>query len=148
MKIILLKDAPKIGQKYDIKEVSDGFARNFLFPKNIAVMATPKTLKNIEEQKKASETEKKIHEDLLVKNIEDLKDVKITIEEKANKLGHLFAGIHKDKIAYEIKKQTHLDIPSEIIDTDNIKEVGEHNINIVYKSKKIAFKLIVNNMDK
>jgi len=144
MKVILLKDVPKVGQKYDLKEVSGGFARNFLLPQNAAMIATPKALENIEQKKKIEETEKKIHKNLLVKNIEDLNGVKITVKEKANEQGHLFAGIHKEEIAKEIKNQTHLDIEPQFIELEShIKETGEHEIKVEAENQKAVFTLEV-----
>jgi len=144
MKVILLKDVPKVGQKYDVKEVSGGFARNFLLPQNVAMVATPKALESIEQKKKVEETEKKIHKNLLVKNIEDLNGVKITVKERANEQGHLFAGIHKEEIAKEIKSQTHLDIDPQFIEIEShIKETGEHEIKVSAENQKAVFTLAV-----
>ncbi len=142
MKIILLQDVPNLGLRYDIKNVSNGYARNFLFSKKLAQLATEKAIKNINTLKKVHEVEMKIHKDLLAKNIADLGEVKILIKEKANEKGHLFAGIHKDEIVVAIKKQTRLDISPDFIKLkEPIKEVGEYDIVIESGDKKNTFKL-------
>jgi len=144
MKVILLKDVPKVGHKYDVKEMSSGYVRNFLLPKGLVQIATDKVLATIQEKKKVLDAERKIHEDLLIKNIESLKGVTITMSEKANEKGHLFAGIHKDEIIPEIKKQTHVDIIAEHLELpEPIKEVGEHEITVSAHGKSITFKLVV-----
>ncbi|OGZ20756.1 MAG: 50S ribosomal protein L9, partial [Candidatus Nealsonbacteria bacterium RIFCSPHIGHO2_02_38_10] len=58
MKVILLQDVEKLGKKYDVKDIKDGYAKNFLMPKNLAKPATKKALKLLENQKEI--TEKKI----------------------------------------------------------------------------------------
>ena len=84
MQIILLKDIVKIGQKFDIKNVSDGYAMNFLFPNNLAELATPKKIKNLETAKLQHEAEDKVHQELLLKNLKVLDDVRVKIQGKAN----------------------------------------------------------------
>lgn len=144
MKIILLKDVSKLGKKYDIKSVSDGYAINLLIPEGAAIAATPDAQKRVESLKVKAEGERKVQEELLVKNIDGLKDVAITISGKANDKGHLFAGLHKEAIVEEIKKQTRLDIdPSFIILEHPLKEVGEHTVEIVAAGKSVKLKVII-----
>lgn len=131
MKIILLKDIPKLGHRYEVRDVSDGHAINLLIPQGSAVTATASALKKYEILRKAAETERKIHEDLLVKNLVDLDGKTITIKGKTNEQGHLFAGLHKAEIAAEIKKQTELDIDPTFIQLENpLKQVGEYTIEV------------------
>lgn len=144
MKVILLKDVAKLGRKYDTKEVSSGYALNLLIPKGIAIAATPDALKRTESERKKNEGERKVQEQLMLKNLSDLDGVSITIEGKANEKGHLFAGIHKEQVSQELVKQTKLQIdPSAIIIEHPIKEVGEHMIEVQAEGKKASFKLIV-----
>lgn len=131
MKIILLQDVAKVGRKYDIKNVSDGFFRNFLLPRKLAEIATPQTIKSTEIRKKQSIQEIQIQKDILEKNIASLEGVKISIKEKTNEKGHLFAGVHKEEISKILKEQKNLDIPSDLIELDHpIKEVGEYKIKV------------------
>jgi large subunit ribosomal protein L9 len=142
MKVILKQDVPNIGQKYDVKNVSDGYARNYLIPRRLAEIATNKAIKNIGTLKKALSDKAKIQEDLVAKNVDDLDGVVIEIKEKANELGHLFAGIHKDEIVLVVKKQTNLDILPDFITLDEpIKSIGEYDIAISHGEKKGTFKL-------
>ena len=144
MKIILLKDVAKIGRKYDIKDVSSGHALNLLIPQGLAVVATPAVLKRYETEKKAALAERKIHEDLLIKNVKGLEGVTITISGKANDKGHLFAGIHKEEIVKEVKKQTELDLDPIFIQLEHpLKEVGEHNVEVKGGGKIVKFKVVI-----
>ncbi len=142
MKIVLLQTVPKVGKQYEVKEVSRGYAQNFLFPQKLAEIATEKAMKSIEKKKQNFDAEAKIHEDLLVKNIEDMNGVTVIMQEKANEQGHLFAGVHKDEIVPEIKKQTQLEINPEFIQLEEpIKEIGEHEIEVSAHGKSAKFML-------
>lgn len=142
MKIILLKDVPKVGRKYDIKEISEGYAQNLLIPKGLAVAATPDTTKRFDLERAREEGERKIQNELLLKNLQELDGVTITMVEKANDKGHLFAGVHKLEIIPAIEKQTRLQIDAEhMILEKPIKETGMHTIEVKVGNKSIKFNL-------
>lgn len=144
MKIILLKDVAKVGKRYDVKDISEGYAQNLLIPKGLAVAATPDVLKRVELEKARDEGERKIRNELLLKNLSDLDGKTITMIEKANDKGHLFAGIHKPEIIPAIEKQTQLQIDSEhMILEKPIKETGTHSIEVRVGNKSIKFNLDV-----
>lgn len=142
MKIILLKDVSKVGKRYDIKEISDGYALNLLIPKGLAIPATPDALKRVELEKSREEGEMKVRHELLLKNLSELEGLTITITEKTNEKGHLFAGVHKPEIISAIEKQTRLQIDAEHIELEKpIKEIGIHEINIKVGERKVKFNL-------
>lgn len=144
MKIVLLKDVPKIGNRNDIKEVSDGYALNFLIPRGLAEAATAKAAERASVHRQREEAEKKIKEDLLLKNLKDIASVKIEISEKANEKGHLFAGIHKDRVMEELKKQARVELNAEyVLLPEPIKEVGEHEVEVRVQDKTAKFKVSV-----
>lgn len=140
MKIILLKDIVKVGRKYDVKNISDGYALNMLIPKGLAVIATADAVKRINLEKSRDEGERKIHHDLLIKNLNDLNGLTISLIEKANEKGHLFAGVHKPEIIPAILKQTRIQINEENIVLDKpIKELGSHTVEVRAGNKSINF---------
>ena len=144
MKIILLKDVPKLGKKFDIKTASDGYALNLLIPQGLAIIATVDAVKRVEAEKKQEDAKKKIHEELLAENLKGLNETVLTIVAKANPKGHLFAGLHAEAIATELQKQTRLQVDASFIQIKNpIKEVGEHMILVTAAGKSAKFKLIV-----
>lgn len=142
MRVVLLQDVPKVGRRYDIKDVSDGFALNSLIPKGLAETATPKAVKKVELVKKQEMEQKKIRQDLMLKNFDDLKGVKIEMEKTANKEGHLFAAIHQTEIATAVKEQTRLDIdPDCVVLEKPIKAVGEHEVEVKVGERAVKFTL-------
>ncbi len=142
MKIILLQDVPGTGKKYDVKNVKDGYARNFLIQQKLAETATLQKIKTIEKNKKQNEQQKEIYKDILKKNIEALKELKITIKEKANEKGHLFAMIHQEEISKILKEQNRIEIPPEFIEIEKpIKEIGKHKIKV--KDQEFILEVII-----
>jgi large subunit ribosomal protein L9 len=146
MKIILLKDVPKLGRKFDVKNVADGYALNALIPKGLAESATEKSVKRLESLKAADVEAKKRAESELLKNLESLKGVSVKIEQKANDKGHLFAGISKEELMTEIRKQLNLNFeldPESVKLEKPIKEVGDHEIDIEAGGKKTKLKVTI-----
>lgn len=129
MKIILSQDIIGVGRKGEVKNVSDGYARNFLLKNKLAQIATPSAIASAEKLKKQMEQDKDVQKDILEKNIQGLKDLKVQLKAKANEKGHLFSIIHPDEISKILKEQHHLDIPSKMIEIEKpIKELGEHTL--------------------
>ena len=153
MRVIFLKDVPRVGKKYDIKEVPDGYAVNFLLPRKLAETATVKAVALLEQKKKNIEIEREVQNDLLIKNLEEIKNKTITIKAKADEKGHLFSAIHEKTLVEEMGRQHHAQIAEEFIVLEKpIKSIGEFEIPILVpiplgKAKKSSlFKLIVEAM--
>lgn len=144
MKVILLQDVPKVGRKYEVKNVADGYGRNFLIARKLALPATSENLNKVQENKKRYETERAIQVELLDKNLASLKEVEITIKAKANEDGHLFAGIHKDDILRALDEQKHLDLTADWLDLPQpLKIVGDHQVVVKKDGKTTSFKVVV-----
>lgn len=140
MKVILLKHVPKTGNKYDIINVADGFAINSLFPRGLAELATSKAIQRVEALKAGEEALRVVREDLLIKNLKELSDIRIIITGKANDKGHFFAGIHKDEIISALKEQKGIDMDASHILLDKpLKEVGEHKVDVKVQDKVAHF---------
>lgn len=140
MKIILLKDVAKVGRKYDVKDVAEGYALNMLIPRGMAQLGTSQNIKNLEALKVKDLTLKKIQGELLEKSLDTIKKLEITMKEKANDKGHLFAGVTKEMLVSEILKETRLNIdPESILLSKPIKEVGTHKVTVEAGGKKADF---------
>lgn len=144
MKIILLKDVPKIGRRGDIKNISDGYARNFLLPNGFARLATEATIKEAAIEKIKDLDNKKKELNLIKSIFEKFKDFRLTIKEKASEAGHLFAGIDEKKIVKAL-----VEAGVKQIDLKNIKlaapikQLGEYDIEIEKEQEKGMIKLII-----
>ncbi len=143
MKIILLQNVPKVGKKFEIKEVSDGFAINFLLPKKLAELATDQVIGKMAVQKEKYEKERELKGEELKKVIGQLKET-VQIEVKTSEEGKLFAGLDKKEIAQAVQDKLGITIDPEILQLDKpIKEVGKHEIKIKLGEAKGKLKVEV-----
>jgi large subunit ribosomal protein L9 len=130
MKVLLLQNVPKVGKKGDIKEVSDGFARNFLFKDKKAVEATTKTIaeaKSKTEQENAGKVRLQKEFDALVGSLP--KQIELFVN--TNEMGHLYAALHAGELSDEIYKKARIRIPPGLIKLKKpIKEVGSYTISL------------------
>ena len=131
MKVVLLQDVPKVGKKFEIKEVSPGYASNFLFRNKLATVATPVEVAKANAKVELEASEKRIKQELLNKNLKSLVGAKIQMSGKANEEGHLYAKIHKEEVLEAIKKPLNLEVPENyILMTKPIDQIGESLIEV------------------
>ncbi|MCM8767107.1 MAG: 50S ribosomal protein L9 [Candidatus Omnitrophica bacterium] len=131
MKVIYIKDYQNRYKKGEIREVKDGFARNFLIPYGYALEATENNLKLLKEKEKIEELKKKkkLEQAKEIKNI--LKESSITIPAKAGRDEKLFGAITNEIISEEIKKQINIEIEKhQIILEEPIKKLGIYKVPI------------------
>lgn len=130
MKVILLQDVKSVGKKGEIVNASDGYARNFLFPRKLAQEATEGNL-HIVNQKKEAERKKKLEEiEAAQKQAEEIKGKVVKIVTKAGEGGRLFGAITTKDIADSLKKQYNLDIDKKKITAETIKHTGTYEAEI------------------
>lgn len=131
MKVILLDNIRGVGMVGDIKDVSDGYARNFLLPRNLAKAATPGAAKQLEAIKAKKLAEIEIERTNARELADKLKDTKLEIKAKTNEQNTLFDGIEAKDLAKLIHEKTGIDIkPDQINLPEHIKHAGEHTINL------------------
>jgi large subunit ribosomal protein L9 len=139
MKIILLKDLHKVGKKYEVVTVADGYALNSLIPTKAAEVATDKTVEKYTKLKEVESAARLLREEELVKELSKIADKEFTIEAKANDQGHLFASVHKEEVGAVIGVD-----PVYITIANPIKEVGEHAVTVSVRdmSKEVKVKVV------
>lgn len=144
MKVILLQDVAKVGRKYEVKEVADGFAQNCLLKQGKAELATKESLARLD---KIKNHQSKNKENLLKKFDEAVALLKVrpvVIKVKASKEGHLFAGLKKGDIVKEIKIAIGINLDSDWIKLETpIKTIGDNEIRLQLESKTASFVLTV-----
>lgn len=144
MKVILLQDVKKIGKKGDVIEASDGYARNFLFPKKLAQEASSSNM-HILNNKKENERKQKLAElEAAQKLAGELKGKEIKINAKAGENGKLFGAITSKDVAQLIKEQYKIEIDKKKIVMDTIKLAGGYDIDIkLYPEVSTKMKVII-----
>ena len=131
MKVILLKDVKGSGVKGDVVNVSDGYARNFLFPKGLAIEATKANLNELKKRERAQQ--KRIEQEMqeareLAKKISDLT---LVIKAKSGENGKLFGSVTNKEIAQELKKQHKITIDrKKIVLNEPIKQLGQMELEV------------------
>jgi large subunit ribosomal protein L9 len=146
MKVVLLQDVKDLGKKGELVSASDGYARNFLFPRKLAVEATEGRLKEIED-KKSSEKNRKEKELSAAKELaEKLSKLEVNFKTKAGENGKLFGSITGKDIAEAIKAQHKIEVDKKkVVLHDAIKALGTYQVEIkVYPevSAKISVKIV------
>lgn len=139
MKIILTREVKGLGSQDDIVNVSEGYARNYLFPRKFAVPATPANLAEVDKRRKAEEARgEKAKED--AKSIaQRLADVQITIRGKVGTGTKLYGSITHGDIAEELEKQTGIAIDKRKIEIEEpIKSLGIYDIPIRLHREAVA----------
>ena len=144
MKVILLKDIKSVGKKGDVINAADGYARNFLFPRQLAQEATDANM-HILNKKDENERKKKTAEiEEAQKLASELKDKVVKIIGKAGENRKLFGAITTKDIATALKKQYNLDIDKKKIVTDTIKLLGTYDVEIkIYPEISTKIKVLV-----
>jgi large subunit ribosomal protein L9 len=148
MKVILLQDVDSLGKKYEVKEVKDGYARNFLMPQKLAKAATKQALKWLADQKEV--IEKEAEEDL--KKAQELASkldgVEVTISVKVGEKGQIFESITNQKISEKLNEMGFEVKKSQVKLENPIKELGEFPINInLDHNLEAEIKLIVSGQE-
>ena len=145
MKVVLLKDVKNVGKRDDILTVSDGYARNFLFPQKLAAEATPGALKEIQRKRAAQDA----REAELLAEAKDkaaaLKDKVITLEVKCGEKGRLYGSVTAAEVADALEKQHGVKVDKRKIDIgDPIRETGMRTISVwLYSGVTTPMKLDV-----
>jgi large subunit ribosomal protein L9 len=105
VKLLLKESIKNVGKVGDVVEVSPGYARNYLIPRDLAVHPTPGNVKKIEERRKEIERQERERRDQQAALIKQLEGVEVTLERKANEQGHLFGSVTATDIAKALQSQ-------------------------------------------
>lgn len=143
MKVILLTDIPKVGNRYDVKDFKEGYAQNVLLSKGLAELATPQALARLTARRsqidKAKEEEMRAFNEL----ISSVNNKVIIIKVKSNEKGHLFKAVSPRDVVEAIKQSSGVDVDENTLIMEHIKEVGTYSVVIKKGDRKGNCKIVV-----
>ncbi|MBR2452756.1 MAG: 50S ribosomal protein L9 [Clostridia bacterium] len=145
MKVILTQDVKGQGKKGDLINVSDGYARNFLLPKGVAIEASKQAINDLEGKRGAEAYRKNLEEEKAKNIAERMKEITVKLEAKAGAGGKLFGSITSKDVADALKAQYNIDIDKRKFELkDGIKTCGETEVAVrLYPQIVGKFKVIV-----
>lgn len=139
MKVILLKDVKNLGKKHEIKEVSGGYARNFLLRQGLAKAADKKEISKVEREKEAERRKKEMEREELKKKLSEIDGSEIVIKLKVGEKGELFESVTAQKVAERIKEEKGLEVDKKHIEMEEpIKNLGEYPVELKFGEEEKA----------
>ena len=131
MKVILKADIKGVGRKDEVIEASDGYARNFLFPKNLAVEANKENISKWRAKQQSIQYQKQQEKEEALKIAEKLSKISLRIKVKAGENGKIFGGVSSKEIADVLEKEYNINIDKKKIDLkETIKTLGQRIVEI------------------
>ena len=131
MKVVFLKDVTRVGRAGEVKEVADGYAKNFLLPKKLALPATPSSIKMAEAQLQKEEQGQQLHAEELVEVARQLEGLSLDFKMKVMEEGRIYGSIRDNQIAEELKRLTGIDIERTRIELlEPIRQLGSYELTI------------------
>ena len=145
MKVLLLADVKGQGKKDQIVEVSDGYARNFLFPKKLAVVADARVLSETKSKEEAKQYKLKEEKAAAKALAEKLNSLTVTIGASSGGDGRLYGSITSKDIAEKLMQQHKVDIDKrKLVLSENIKAYGTYNVDVkIYPEINAKLKVVV-----
>ena len=131
MKVILKADIKGVGKKNEVINASDGYARNFLFPKNLAVEANAENMGKLKSQNEATQFRKDTEKEEAKKIAEKLTKIIVKIQVRAGENGKIFGGVSAKDISENLEKQHKITVDKKKIELkETIKTLGIHNVDV------------------
>lgn len=131
MKVILTQDIKGVGKKDQIINANDGYARNYLFPKKLAIPADKGNMTNLQSKKTSEEHRKQLEKESAIETSKKIEGIMLKIQVKSGENGKIFGSVTSKEIADNLEKQYKIKIDKKkIILEEAIKELGMFNIEI------------------
>ena len=131
MKVILLDNIKGVGKKDEVINASDGYARNFLFPKKLAVEANSENMSKLNNKKEANNYIKDLEKQAAEETAKKLKGILLKVNVKAGENGKIFGGVTAKEIADTLKTQANIEVDKKKIELkEQIKTLGTFSVNV------------------
>ena len=129
MKVILLDNIKGVGKKDEIINANDGYARNFLFPRKLAVEANAENLSKLKNKQDSVQHKRNVEKEKAEEIAKKMKDIIVTIKVKAGDNGRIFGGVTSKEISEDLKQQFNIEVDKKKIAlTETIKNLGTFNV--------------------
>jgi len=132
VKLLLKESIKHVGKVGDVVEVSPGYARNFLLPRDLAVTPTPSNVKKIEERRKEIERIERDHREQQAALLKQLEGVEVTLERKANEQGRLFGSVSATDIAKQLQSQGFNVQPDDVFLPGKLDHIDKYMVRIKF----------------
>jgi large subunit ribosomal protein L9 len=144
MKVILLHNVPKVGKKFDIVSVADGYATNFLFPQRLAEIATPAKEAELQQKRELARVAEDARMSDLREKLHAMRDTTITMAMKSDDRGHLYKKIHAEDIVKALREEFNVALAKDSVTLDApISALVQYPISIQHASQKTPLTLEV-----
>ncbi len=130
MKILLLKDVYKLGRAGDVKKVANGYARNYLIPQGLAMLATPGAVRQADRIRKQADVQRAVLNKEMGVVAEKLADVVLTFPARASETGRLYGSISSRMLADAVSEKAGVEISHRQIDSQPLRMIGEHTVRV------------------
>lgn len=131
MKVILLDNVKGVGKKDEVINASDGYARNFLFPKKLAVEANAENINKLNNKKNSEQHKKDVEKEKAQEIAKKMKEIIVVIKVKAGDNGKIFGGVTAKEISENLKTQFNIEVDKKkIVLNENIKNLGVFNVSV------------------
>lgn len=131
MKVILLDNIKGVGKKDEVINASDGYARNFLLPRKLAVEANSENMSKLNNKKDANQYKKDLEKQAAEEMVKKLKNILLKIKVKAGENGKIFGGVTPKEISENLKSQYQIEIDKKKIELkEPIKNLGSAQVNV------------------
>ena len=138
VKLLLKESIKNVGRVGDIVEVSPGYARNYLLPRDLAVQPTPSNVKKVEERRKETERQERERREQQERMIKQLEGVEVHLERRANEQGHLFGSVTATDVAKGLQAQGFNVEPEDVNLPGKLDQVRDYSVNIKFADDLVA----------
>ena len=132
VKLLLNESIKNVGRVGDIVEVSPGYARNYLLPRDLAVEPTPNNVKKIEARRKEIEKQERERREQQAALIKTLSGVEVHLERRANEQGHLFGGVSATDIAKSLQGQGYNVQPDDVLLPGKLDRIADYVVTVKF----------------
>lgn len=130
MKVLLIKDVYNLGRAGEVKKVADGYARNFLIPQKMAVIATTGALRQVERIEAAAAKQRELLNEEMSGLAEQIAGLELSFKAKVGETGKLYGSVTQQMIIDAVNEKINSDLDRHLVESQPLREVGEHMVRV------------------